>query len=445
MSFLPSVLQLFKAKADNFCAGQIAKCFSAWQSITSDSEVLQTVSGEHIDFSSHPTTSCATGANVVKPGDNKIFLLEISKLLKKGVILPSAHEDVEFISPIFLRAKKDGTHRLILNLKDFNKHVTYYHFKMDTIWTGINLMTTHCYMASVDLKDAYYSVPIAPSDQKFLKFEWSQQLYQYTCFPNGLAFCPRKFTKLLKPAYASLRQKGHISSAYIDDSWLSGNDYDSCVKNVIDTITLFDKLGFVIHPEKSVLNPTQVIEFLGFTLDSITMRVYLTSEKAEKLKLEASALFHCHRPSIRMVARVIGILISSFPGNQFGPLHYRFLEMSKTSALQCHHGNFDAHMTLSQEAKSELTWWISSIGNAFNYIGRGNAQFIIISDASKKGWGGVAGDRRTQGLWTEHEAAQHINFLEMLAVFFNLKSFENMITEKHVKVLVDNVAKLQGL
>ena len=183
MSLLPAVLQLFKTKAENFCAGQIAKCFSVWQTITSDSEVLQTVSGEHIDFSSHPTTSCATGANVVKPGDSKQFLSETSKLLKKGVIFSShssAHEDAEFISPIFLRAKKDGTHRLILNLKDFNKHVIYCHFKMDSIWTAINLMTPHCYMASVDLKDAYYSVPIAPSDQTFLKFEWNQQLYQYT-------------------------------------------------------------------------------------------------------------------------------------------------------------------------------------------------------------------------------------------------------------------------
>ena len=49
-------------------------------------------------------------------------------------------------------------------------------------------------MAAVDLKDAYYSVPIAVAHQKYLKFEWGGKLYQFTCFPNGLAFCPRKFT-----------------------------------------------------------------------------------------------------------------------------------------------------------------------------------------------------------------------------------------------------------
>ena len=71
-------------------------------------------------------------------------------------------------------------------------------------------------MASIDLKDAYYSVPIAQAHQKYLKFQWENKLYAFTCFPNGLAFCRRKFTKLLKPVYSGLRQLGYVSSPYID-------------------------------------------------------------------------------------------------------------------------------------------------------------------------------------------------------------------------------------
>ena len=72
---------------------------------------------------------------------------------------------------------------------------------MDTLWTVVRMMKTNCYMASIDIKDAYYSVPVADSDQKYLKFEWHDTLYKFSCFPNGLALCPRKFTKLLKPVY----------------------------------------------------------------------------------------------------------------------------------------------------------------------------------------------------------------------------------------------------
>ena len=59
---------------------------------------------------------------------------------------------------------------------------------------------------------------------------------------------------------------GHLNSGYIDDSYLEGDTF-------IDTITLFAKLGFHIHPEKSVFIPSQKLIFFGFVLDSIAMTV----------------------------------------------------------------------------------------------------------------------------------------------------------------------------
>ena len=58
-------------------------------------------------------------------------------------------------------------------------------------------MTPGCFMTSIDLKDAYHCVPIYKEHQKYLKFQWSGCLYQFTCYPNGQACCPRKYTKLL--------------------------------------------------------------------------------------------------------------------------------------------------------------------------------------------------------------------------------------------------------
>ena len=80
----------------------------------------------------------------------------------------------------------------------------------------------------------------------------------------GLACCPRKFTKLMKPVYCTLREAGHLSVGYIDDSYLQGNDHYQCIENIKATVTLFNTLGLVTHPDKSVLEPTQQITFLGF-------------------------------------------------------------------------------------------------------------------------------------------------------------------------------------
>ena len=111
--------------------------------------------------------------------------------MSNAIIILAAQETGEFISTIFLRPKKDGTHRTILNLKACNEFIAYHHFKMDTPEAAVNMMRPCCFMASVDLKDAYYTVPIHPSHQKYLKFCFDGVFYKYTCLPNGLASeCP---------------------------------------------------------------------------------------------------------------------------------------------------------------------------------------------------------------------------------------------------------------
>lgn len=154
-------------------------------------------------------------------------------------------------------------------------------------------------------------------------------LYQFVCFLNGLAPCPRKLTELLKPFFSLLRQQGHISVAYIDNSWLTADNLSQCTKNVIDTTSLLDKVGFVIHPEKSVLLLTQIITFLGFVLNSIVMQVSLTPDRALKLKDTFEKLLDTVSPSMKDVAQVVGLMTSSFPGVRYCPFHDKFLDMDK--------------------------------------------------------------------------------------------------------------------
>ena len=169
-----------------------------------------------IDFEKKPDVS-------FKPNQfaNKEFATvasEIKKLLAKGIIKESSHEEGKIISPIFLREKPDGSHRLILNLKETNKFAENFHFIMEAITTILRLVRPNCYMGSIDIKDAYYRITVCEEDQKYLKFIFDGQLFQFTCLPNGLCSGPRKFTKLLKRPLASLREIGHvIISAYIYD------------------------------------------------------------------------------------------------------------------------------------------------------------------------------------------------------------------------------------
>ena len=139
-----------------------------------------------------------------------IFDAEIAKLVSKEVLQITTRVPDCFILNTLIRPKKDGAFRMILNLKPLNKFVDYHHFKMDTFRTALKLIRPGCFMASVDLKDAYYATPIAEEDRKLrLMLQWKGKYYQFTCLPNGLPSAPRIFTKILKPVYTRLRSIGH--------------------------------------------------------------------------------------------------------------------------------------------------------------------------------------------------------------------------------------------
>ena len=355
-----------------------------------------------------------------------------------GVLKEVEHHPDEFLSPIFLVPKKDGEYRMILNLKNLNESITYHHFKMDTFEIALKLIKPNCYMASADLRHAYYSINMAESQQVKLRFVFSGKIYQYTCLPNGISCAPRLFTKLLKPVFSTLRQLGHSNSGFIDDSLLVADTFKECQENVSDTVGLMTELGFIVHPNKSVLVPTQDISFLGNDIHSRDMTVTLPQNKVKLIVQECSKLRKKHVEIIRIVARILGLMVSTFTAVEYGPLHYRNIEREKIEALKSSRGDFDGLMLISEAIKSDLQWWIENLPHQKRNIDHGNADYQIISDASLLGWGAVFENERIGGRWSAIEAESHINVLEMTAVFLALKAFCNNFRDKHIQVKSDN-------
>ena len=120
---------------------------------------------------------------------------------------------------------------------------------------------------------------MATVDQKYLMFQFAGIWYKYICHPNGLLPAPGIFAKLMKPVLSSLRKKGHQVMNYLDGFFLVGDTFEECKDAVIDTFDLLIKLQFSKHPDKSQFIPVQKMEYLGFTLDSISMTVSLTDVK----------------------------------------------------------------------------------------------------------------------------------------------------------------------
>ena len=103
---------------------------------------------------------------------------------------------------------------------------------MDTFNSVIRMISSGAYFGSLDLKHAYYTIPVALKQRKFLKFLCFGNLYEFNALPMGLSSSPRIFTKVMKPPLAYLRQKGCTVSGYVDDFFIQGNDSQDCYSSL---------------------------------------------------------------------------------------------------------------------------------------------------------------------------------------------------------------------
>jgi hypothetical protein len=94
----------------------------------------------------------------------------------------------------------------------------------------------------------------------------------------------QRFTKLLKPIVSFLRQLFFRLVIYLDDILIIGHSKESAEEVVNQVFHLFVSLGFVIHKEKSIMSPTQSIEYISLGTDTIAMTFSLPQKKVEKLK-----------------------------------------------------------------------------------------------------------------------------------------------------------------
>ena len=127
--------------------------------------ILSDVLGASIELSANPSQHRLPG-HAFNEHEYPVVHQEIQKLIQKGVIMKVKYSPGQIVSGIFLLPKKDGNIRLILNLKSFNEFVTRHHFKMDSPQAIIKLVTPNCFMASIDMKDAYYSIPVKNEEDR---------------------------------------------------------------------------------------------------------------------------------------------------------------------------------------------------------------------------------------------------------------------------------------
>lgn len=146
---------------------------------------------------------------------------QVQTFLLEGVISKCFSTPGEFISSYFVVDKTDGGKRFVLNLKPLNCFIKAPHFKMEDTRTALKLIYKDSYLTKIDLKDAFFSVPVHKNYRKYLRFLHCGTLYEFNVLPFGLSTAPYVFTKLLKPFLSYLRSKNILCVGYIDDIFIN--------------------------------------------------------------------------------------------------------------------------------------------------------------------------------------------------------------------------------
>ena len=227
-----------------------------------------------------------------------------------------------------------------------------------------DMLNQNDYMIKLDLTDAYHSVPLnLQSSAKFVRFIWRDKIYECQTLMFGLGPAPRIFTKLLKVPISTLRKLLIRIVIYIDDMIIMAKSPDEAIEARDTTIYLLETLGFRINYKKSILLPSQELQFLGVTVNSKTMTFSIPKEKLQKLKQTCRETLNSSKLSVRDLTQVMGRLRATAIAFSPAPLQLRSIQNLVKVSLRRGNNSYQTNLKLNKESRQELQWWLQNLNN----------------------------------------------------------------------------------
>ena len=214
-----------------------------WKGIQASQQVLDIIQGYKIPYVEEPSQCFHPSSKADSAEERDHILEEINSLLAKYAIEEVPMSELCYSSDMFLVAKKSGGKRSVLNLRPLNDFVPNETFKMERIHLLKLFFKPNYFMTKLDMRDAYYSIPINKQSRCYLQFIFEGKLYQFKVLVFGLSTASRIFTL------------GILFIIYLDDIILAAPTFEECNRNTLFVIDLLESLGFHINREKSELIP----------------------------------------------------------------------------------------------------------------------------------------------------------------------------------------------
>ena len=321
-----------------------------------------------------------------------------------------------YYSRLFLVPKPDGSFRPIIDLKKLNQFLIVPSFKMETLFSIIAALQPREWITKIDLKDAYLHILVHVNIWKYFHFVVARVVYQFRVPPFGLSTAPWEFTKTLAPVVQLLRTQGIRVHAYLDDWIIRAHSREQSLEHTQHILQLLQSLGWTINWDKSMLQPSRILDFLGLHFN---LERALISPLDSFLPILTNVLSRLS-PTTVMPARKISSIISRMshfaPFINNGHLHLRFLQFWFKAQWSQHQQSWDTPIQLDADFLTYLPWFQRQNVMTGVPLHLPEPSLFFFTEASLKGWGASWKDLQISGLWSDPESLRHINWLELEAI-----------------------------
>jgi hypothetical protein len=242
-------------------------------------------------------------------------------------------------------------------LKPLNKLLCKYPFKMETTRSIMSALHQGDWTIYVDLRDAYFHIPIHRTSQKYLRFTHGKRVFQFVALPFGLAPAPFVFTKIMATVARVAHKRMMHLFLYLDDSLMRNACRAELIAQIPVLLHVFNILGFIRNDEKSELTPKQCFSFLGVWYDLILAIAKVPQERWEKMSRAIYGHLAAPTSPARVWCVVLGLLTSAQDLVVLGRLHIRRLQIHMNSNW-VPRLDMAVQIPMSEECRVQLRWWL---------------------------------------------------------------------------------------
>jgi hypothetical protein len=197
----------------------------------------------------------------------KELKVQLEELLAKGYIKPSKSP---YGAPVLFVHKKDGTLRMCVDYRAFNKATVKNRYPLPRIDDLFDRISGAKVFSIIDLRSGYYQIRIAEGDEKKTAYRTRYGSYEFLVMPFGLTNAPATFCTLMNDIFHEWLDDFVV--VYIDDILIYNSSMEEHAEHLRKVFQRLRENKLYAKLEKCEFGVTEV-DFLGhrITQEGLTM------------------------------------------------------------------------------------------------------------------------------------------------------------------------------